>query len=72
MLFLYHVLAVLCVRQLIMTFMGSRIFGTRLYPRLDKTYLGLGGVASNGVEGRAIDGRGAEGSPEGSVAETSD
>jgi hypothetical protein len=34
--------------------------------------LGLGGVASNGVEGRAIDRRGAEGSPEGSVAETSD
>jgi hypothetical protein len=34
--------------------------------------LSLGGVASNGVEDRAIDGSRAEGSPEGSVAETSD
>lgn len=40
----------------------------RLYPRL--TYLSLSGVASNGVEDGAIDGRRAEGSPEGSVAET--
>jgi hypothetical protein len=39
-----------------------------LYPRL--TYLSLSRVASNGVEDGAIDGRRAEGSPEGSVAET--
>lgn len=50
--------------------LGSMKLGLVLYPRL--TYLSLSRIASNGVEDRAIDRRRAEGSPQGSVAETGD